>query len=98
MNALTHGLLARIVLMQDESPEAFHDLVNQHVARFLPADGVEVGFVEEMASAAWRRMTPARMTSSPWSGGRVERWPSPLAQLTSVDPDESTAEAIGDWH
>jgi hypothetical protein len=22
----------------------------------------------------------------------------PLAQLTAVDPDESTAEAIGDWH
>jgi hypothetical protein len=22
----------------------------------------------------------------------------PLAQLTPVDPDESTAEAIGDWH
>jgi hypothetical protein len=22
----------------------------------------------------------------------------PLAQLTAIDPDESTAEAIGDWH
>ena len=31
------------------------------------------------------------------------RWQSrtlavPLAQLTAVDPDESTAEAVGDWH
>ena len=54
MNALTHGLLARIVLMRDESPEAFQDLVNQHVSRFLPTDGVEVGFIEEMAASAWR--------------------------------------------
>jgi hypothetical protein len=23
---------------------------------------------------------------------------APLAQLTAVDPDESTAEAVGDWH
>ena len=22
----------------------------------------------------------------------------PLSQLTAVDPDEATAEAIGDWH
>lgn len=31
------------------------------------------------------------------------RWPGqklavPLAQLTAIDPDESTEEAIGDWH
>ena len=54
INALTHGLLARIVLMQDESPEAFRQLLDDHLLRFRPVDGVEVGFVEEMTAAAWR--------------------------------------------
>ena len=30
-----------------------------------------------------------------WQGRKTA---VPLAQLTAVDPDESTAEAIGDWH
>ena len=30
-----------------------------------------------------------------WQGRTMA---APLAQLTAVDPDESTAEAIGDWH
>lgn len=54
LNSLTHGLLARIVLMQDESPEAFQQLLDDHLLRFGPVDGVEFGFVEEMTAAAWR--------------------------------------------
>ena len=30
-----------------------------------------------------------------WQGRKLA---VPLAQLTAIDPDESTAEAIGDWH
>ncbi len=30
-----------------------------------------------------------------WQGRNVA---IPLSQLTAVDPDESTAEAVGDWH
>jgi len=30
-----------------------------------------------------------------WQGRKMT---VPLAQLTAIDPDESTAEAIGDWH
>jgi Calcium binding len=30
-----------------------------------------------------------------WQGRKLA---VPLAQLTAVDPDESTAEALGDWH
>ncbi len=53
-NAITHGLLARTTLMQGESPEALEALFNQHVARLAPADGVELGMVQEMAAAYWR--------------------------------------------
>lgn len=40
--------------MQDESPEAFHQLLDDHLVRLGPIDGVEFGFVEEMTAAAWR--------------------------------------------
>lgn len=53
-NALTHGLLARCTLMQGESPEALEALLNQHVERLGPADGVEFGMVQEMVAAYWR--------------------------------------------
>jgi hypothetical protein len=53
-NAITHGLLSRFVLLQDESPEVFQEMIDAHLRRFLPADAVESGFIEEMAAAAWR--------------------------------------------
>jgi hypothetical protein len=53
-NALRHGLLARCIVLSDESPEAFQTLVAEHLARFAPAGGVELGMVEEMAAALWR--------------------------------------------
>lgn len=53
-NALRHGLLAGCVLLKTEPPENFQDLVDQHVERFQPADGVEQCMIEEMAAACWR--------------------------------------------
>lgn len=53
-NALVHGLLARCLLLDDESPEAFKTLLEDHIQRYRPADPVEFGFIEEMVGAAWR--------------------------------------------
>src|SRR5437763_16414793 len=53
-NALRHGMLAAIVVMEDESAETFEDLLARHVERLQPADDVELGLVEEMVTAQWR--------------------------------------------
>ena len=53
-NAVSHGLLARQIVMRDESPQAFQAVLNDHIARLQPADGVEFGMVEEMVSSHWR--------------------------------------------
>jgi hypothetical protein len=53
-NATTHGLLSRDILMRDESPEAFDIVMNQHLDRLQPVDGVEAGLVEEMVASYWR--------------------------------------------
>src|ERR1039458_9575711 len=53
-NARRHALLARIVLLKDEDPEGFEEVMSDHLARFQPTDGVEFGLVEEMVAAWWR--------------------------------------------
>jgi hypothetical protein len=53
-NARRHALLARIVLLKNESPDGFAEVLTGHLERFQPADGVEFGIVEEMAAAWWR--------------------------------------------
>ncbi len=52
-NAIRHGLLAKCVVLENESGQCFEDLVAQHTERFAPADGVELGMIEEMAAAHW---------------------------------------------
>ena len=42
-NALRHGLLARCVVLESESGEGFAALLQQHLDRLQPADGVELG-------------------------------------------------------
>jgi hypothetical protein len=54
-NAVTHGLCATCLVLDDESREHFLALLQQHVDRFRPADEVEHGMIEEMTAACWRQ-------------------------------------------
>ncbi|MGA3240694.1 MAG: hypothetical protein ABSG03_30860 [Bryobacteraceae bacterium] len=54
-NAVTHGLCATCLVLDDESREHFLTLLQQHVDRFRPADEVEQGMIEEMTAACWRQ-------------------------------------------
>jgi hypothetical protein len=54
-NATRHGLFAKCVVLDCESREDFDSLLGDFVARFRPADDVELGLVEEMLSAFWRQ-------------------------------------------
>jgi hypothetical protein len=53
-NAFRHGLLADCVVIEGENRESFLALLQFHIDRFQPADGVEFGMMEEMASCKWR--------------------------------------------
>ncbi|HWR15643.1 MAG TPA: hypothetical protein VN577_12495 [Terriglobales bacterium] len=53
-NAMRHGLLAKTVVLENESTQAFEALYSELVNRFGPADGIELGFLEEMATSFWR--------------------------------------------
>ncbi len=54
-NATRHGLMAKCVVLEHESRKGFDYMQSEFVARFQPADGVELGLVEEMLSAFWRQ-------------------------------------------
>src|SRR5512141_1010679 len=54
-NATRHGLMAKIVVLGNESREGFDAMQSEFLARFQPADAVELGLVEEMLSAFWRQ-------------------------------------------
>lgn len=54
LNATSHGLLARDIVMRDESPEAFEAVMNQHLDRLQPVDGMEASLIEEMVASHWR--------------------------------------------
>ena len=53
-NAITHGLLARNIVLSDESPEGFEAIMNDHLERLQPADGMELGLIEDMAASRYR--------------------------------------------
>ena len=53
-NAVRSRRLTDCTVLGNESREAFQDLFNFHVDCFSPLDDVEMGMVEEMASAYWR--------------------------------------------
>ena len=53
-NAVRHGLLAKRVVLSNESEENFLIVMDQYVDRLDPQDGVEYGFVEEMVACYWR--------------------------------------------
>ena len=53
-NAMRHGLLAKQILIGNESPENFKILCDIFVQRFEPVDDFEFNLVEELAASYWR--------------------------------------------
>jgi hypothetical protein len=53
-NALRHGLLAKQLLIGNESAANFQALFDILVHRFAPVDDFELSMIEELASAYWR--------------------------------------------
>jgi hypothetical protein len=84
-NALRHGLLAKCIVLSDESPEAFHTLVAEHLARFAPAGGVELGMVEEMAAALWRLRRAWAIETRLLDGASASQPPAdPLSRIAAA--------------
>lgn len=53
-NSRTHGLLAKIVVLDNESNEIFLEMLRMHYAKLGPVDHVEECAIEEMVAGMWR--------------------------------------------
>ncbi len=54
-NALRHGLTSQTLVLFNESPERFAELLHLYIEKFQPQDGVEMNLVDEMVAARWRQ-------------------------------------------
>ncbi len=55
MNALRHGLTSQTLVLANESPSKFAELLQMYIEKFKPQDGVEMNLVDEMVAARWRQ-------------------------------------------
>jgi hypothetical protein len=55
MNALRHGLTAMTLVLSNESQAKFDHMLQSYIARFKPADEIELNLVDEMVAARWRQ-------------------------------------------
>jgi hypothetical protein len=54
-NAVKHGFTSNSIMVLDsESPDRFHEILNDFYATYQPAGAVEKDLVEEMVAARWR--------------------------------------------
>jgi len=53
-NAIKHGLTSKAVVLSNEDPALFNQLLHSFLDRFQPADDAEFLLVERMAAAEWR--------------------------------------------
>jgi hypothetical protein len=97
-NAVTHGLLSRHIVLENESPEAFEALLTQHLDRLQPADGLEYGMVEEMVVAHWRMRrlwaTETRMLQNATPSTADSPSPDPIDRMAQAFSDISTSPSI----
>jgi hypothetical protein len=55
MNALTHGLYAKGVVLANESPEEYQEMLHAYLQQFQPQGPAEIDLVQEMVNAKWRQ-------------------------------------------
>jgi hypothetical protein len=82
-NAIRHGLLAQTVVLQDEDAGEFQAVFDGLVARFQPADDVELALVEEMAAAQWRKRRSWAIETAMMDGAAAgAKSNDPVARMT----------------
>ena len=56
LNSRRHGLLARTVVLEEESTERFLELLAGYVDEYQPSAASQISLVETMAVARWRQL------------------------------------------
>lgn len=83
MNALRHGLLARHSTLELEPQENFDVILHDHLYALPPADGIQLGLIEEMTAAQWR-MRRLRAMENAMLNQAIHRTPTTNDSLTRI--------------
>jgi hypothetical protein len=54
LNAVTHGISAKTLILQNESPTEFLALLNSYLDRLQPANQIEIDLVSDLVASRWR--------------------------------------------
>src|SRR6266568_3496611 len=54
MNAVRHGITAKTLILQNENPEQFVEMLKEYFDYLQPANQVETDLVSDMVAARWR--------------------------------------------
>ena len=54
MNSVRHGLTGKTVVLPNEDPAQFQELVDDYFADFAPVSAIEIDLVHELAVCRWR--------------------------------------------
>ena len=83
-NAVRHGLLAKCLVLDNESREGFGVTLAGYLARFAPADEVELGLVEEMVGAYWRQRRAWAIETSLIDSAMAAQSAEPLSEVARI--------------
>jgi hypothetical protein len=88
-NAIRHGMLSQVLLIEGESQENFISLFNELHDEFQPRTGVETTLVENMAVSLWRQTRLLNLESA----GITSQIRKQAETGQSVNPDPATRAA-----
>jgi hypothetical protein len=91
-NALRHGMLSHVLLIEGESQKNFMSLFNEIHDEFQPCTGVETTLVEDMAINRWRQTRLLNLESAGISS-QIRRQ-AEMGQGEQLSPAACAAEAV----
>jgi len=84
-NAITHGLLSNLVVLEEEPVEAFEQLEASYLQRFGPLDSIEAGMIHEMLAGYWRMRRAWAVENRIFDKAiAAQDGPSPIDRLTDA--------------
>ena len=54
LNAVTHGITAKTLILQNEDPDHFLEMMNSYVEYFQPENQIQIDLVTDLVAARWR--------------------------------------------
>jgi hypothetical protein len=91
-NAIRHGMLSKVLLIEGESLENFVSLFKELLDEFQPRTGVETTLVENMAISRWRQTRLLNLESAGISS--QIRKQAETGQPQHADPAARAADAV----